>query len=271
MFEWLRRILLQSGKDERQQFYETIDDLNAKAHGGKPTLVTKYLGSLPIRSGALALTDPQYVPGLDVLNIASDRAEISATLWEYPSRAATVTALTLQFGDGESDCRRKIGEVPIDSAKIVIADKADLDEHWAEVGKDRIGVIPTALEGSVLHSLKRRFKLKTVHTNSTRAEVVGPVSEQLEQEIEAWVKSDPRRADFPYMYFRVQTNNSFDRALFLNKTWDFIPVGNEARPLMFVCETGRGDGTYDVECEYAANVPRILSIRFIDDEDFLRD
>jgi hypothetical protein len=34
---------------------------------------------------------------------------------------------------------------------------------------------------------------------------------------------------------------------------------------MFICETGRGDGCYNVQCGYAGGVPRLVSIQFIDD------
>jgi hypothetical protein len=112
--------------------------------------------------------------------------------------------------------------------------------------------------------MTKRFKLKTVRVNPVRAEVVGAVSEPLAKEIEHFLKTIPKYADYPFMYFHVQTNNSFDRTNYLAKAWDFLPVGNADAPLMFVCGTGRGDGCYDVECEYAGEVPRVLTISFID-------
>src|SRR2546423_528034 len=55
----------------------------------------------------------------------------------------------------------------------------------------------------------------TVRVNPVRAEVVGPVSEDLADEIKAFLKADPRYSDYPFMYFHVQTNNSFDRANYI--------------------------------------------------------
>ena len=119
--------------------------------------------------------------------------------------------------------------------------------------------------------LIRRFKLKLVHVNGFRTEVAGPVSEHLEEQIERWLKAwlesnskYAKYAKYPYFFFRVETNSSFDRANHMEKEWDFIPVGNEAEPLMFVCRTGYGDGVYDVECEFAKDVPVALSIKFIE-------
>ncbi len=266
MFDWLRRVLRQSREDERQQFFETLDALNAEAGGGEPTATTELLGSLKLRSGTLALADPQYVPGLEVPNVTANEAVISLSLRRYPSGMALVNAVTLHLGDGPiGDSRRKIGEVAIDSAKLVVADKADIEEHWTEVGRDRIGVISTAPDDTVFRLLTKRFDLKTVQVNAVRAEVVGMVSEQLAEEIETYLKSMPKYAEFPFIYFRLQTNNSFDRANYMAKAWDFIPIGNGHAPLMFVCGTGRGDGVYDVQCEFSGEIPRVLTITFIDD------
>jgi hypothetical protein len=266
MFDWLHRIFRRSDDRERQRFFETLDTLNAEAGGGKPTVTQKLLGILKLRSGTLALGDPQYLPSLEVPHIAAEEVAISAQLWRYPSGKETVTALSLRLGDDTGvGPARKIGEVGIDSTALVVADKADIEEHWRrEVGKDRIGVISTAPDDTVLRLLTKRFKLRTVQVNAVRAEVVGPVSEPLAKEIEDYLKSNPKYADYPFMYFRVQTNDSFDRANYMKKSWDFLPVGNAAAPLMFVCGTGRGDGVYDVQCAFSGELPRILSITFIE-------
>jgi hypothetical protein len=266
MFDWLRRVFGRSDGVERQQFFETIDALNAEAGGGKPVAATRSLGRLRIRSGTIALSDPQYVPGLEVPNVAADQVEMLASLWRYPSGAETVTALRLRLGDrAGAGTHRKVGEVAIDSAKLIVADKADIDEHWSETGKDRIGVISTAPDDTVLRILTKRFKLKTVRVNPVRAEVVGTMSEQLAAEIEAFLQADPKYAAYPFIYFHVQTNNSFDRANYMRKAWEFMPVGNGHEPLMFVCGTGRGDGCYDVLGEFVGESLRTLTVTFIED------
>ena len=266
MLEWLRRLFQGSQEKQRKRFFETIDTLNADAGGGEPTSIERFLGALPLRSGTLVLGDPQYMPALEVPNIDVSEAQISAQLWRYPSEGTCVAALTIKLGDEVGiDSRSTIGEVGIDSAKLVVADKVDFEQHWTDVGKDRLGVISTAPDETVLRMLTRRFKLKTRQVNRIRAEVLGPVSEALEKEIEALLKTIPEYAEFPFMRFYVQTNNSFDRANRLDGSWKFMPVGNADEPSMFVCETGRGDGSYKVHGEFEGSVPRVLSIRFIDD------
>ena len=266
MFNWFRRLFRRSDGDQRLRFPETLDALNAEAGGGEPVTTSAFLGKLFIRSGTLVLGDPQCLPDLEVPEIDSAEVAISASLWRYATGMATVKALNLSFGGRTAILsRRKIGEVGIDSAKLVIADKADIEKHWTEVGKERIGVIPTPADDTVLRMLTKRFNLKTRRVNPWRAEVIGPISEPLAREIEDYLKSQPKYADYPFMYFHVQTNNSFDRANHTEEEWSFIPIGNAEVPLMFVCRTGRGDGVYEVECEFSGKAPRALSITFIEE------
>jgi hypothetical protein len=267
MFDWLRRLFRSYETEMRLRFPESVDVLNAQAGGGDPVTRTAVLGNLPLPSGTLVLGDPQCFPDgdLEVPNINASQVAISASLWKYPSGMAQVKALKLSFAGPQAGMtRRKIGEVGIDSAKLAVADKADIAKLWTDVGKDRIGVIPGS-DDTVLRMLNERFKLKTKRINPWRTEVIGPVSELLEKDIVDYLKSQPQYADYPVLYFHVQTNNSFDRANFLAEAWSFMPVGNTEAPLMFVCGTGRGDGVYEVECEFADKTPRVLSIRFIDE------
>ena len=179
-------------------------------------------------------------------------------------------SLALHFGD-ESEFlggeRRKIGEIAIDSAKLVIADKLDFEESWTDVGPDRIGVISTAPDDTVLRLLTKRFKLKTVRRHRVRTEIVEPVSAELEREITTFLEADPKYGRWPFLYFRVQTNNSFERANFCTAAYQLLPIGRNASPLMLVCETGHGDGSYDVEGVFDGAILKSIFIRFIKDDD----
>ncbi len=95
MFAWLRRVFRQSDANERQQFFDTVDTLNANARGGRPVATKTSLGRLKLPTRTLALADPPYVPGLEIPNLPADEVEIVASLWRYPSGAETVTALRL--------------------------------------------------------------------------------------------------------------------------------------------------------------------------------
>lgn len=268
MFDWLKRVFGQTDDDERRRFFGMIDALNAEAAGGPPTTIERHLGKLPMSSGVLVFGDPQYMPSVELPNIDAGEISISVKLWQYPSGGATVISLMIDIGsDSPCEAPRKVGELGVDSGVLVVADKADIEEHWTETGRDRIGVILTPGDDAVRRRLKKRFKLKTTQVNRMRAEVVGPVSQCLEREIEEYLKSIPEYATFPFMHFYVQTNSSFDRANRMDRSWDVMPVGNDDLPLMFVCRTGRGDGLYSVYCAYSGDVPRRVSIDFIEDDE----
>ncbi len=177
-------------------------------------------------------------------------------------------SLTITLGnEATAGPSRPIGDFEIDSTKMVVIDRADLEEHWTREGKDRIGVISTAFDKEVLSLLTTRFELRSRRVNAERTLVVGPISLELEKEIETYLKTQPKYRDFPSDYFRVETNSSLDRACHLERAWGFIPAGDEGSPLMFVCGTGRGDGVYDAYCSYSGDVPSVLSIEFIEDHE----
>ncbi|MDX1968666.1 MAG: hypothetical protein SFV23_15920 [Planctomycetaceae bacterium] len=266
MFDWIRRVFDSPEKRERQAFLDTIDALNAAAGGGEPTAFTEVLGELPLRSGTLLLGDPQYLAELEVPGIRARRVTVSAKLWRHPSGATTVAALTLHLGDAtETGDIRTIGSIPIDSAKLVVVDQADYHQHWTEVGKDRIGIISTSRNDTVLRLLTKRFGVKTVRVDRFHAEVVGPVSTDLERAIEEFLTATPEFGKYSFLHFRVQTNNSFDRVLHLPTAWGFLPVGNAPEPMMFACETGHGDGGYDVNVKFVGDTPQLISVTFIDE------
>lgn len=270
MFGRLQRLFQRTRNVEREQFVQSIDELNARTLGGAPAVVNRRLGELPLRSGAIIIGDPQYVPGLEVADIAASQVAFSANLRRYPNGSEAVMSLALHFGD-ESEFlggeRRKIGEIAIDSAKLVIADKLDFEESWTDVGPDRIGVISTAPDDTVLRLLTKRFKLKTVRRHRVRTEIVEPVSAELEREITTFLEADPKYGRWPFLYFRVQTNNSFERANFCTAAYQLLPIGRNASPLMLVCETGHGDGSYDVEGVFDGAILKSIFIRFIKDDD----
>jgi hypothetical protein len=267
MLKWIRRLLPVSKDEQRRRFLEENDALNAQLYGGPPTVIRQFLGHLKIRSGTLILGDPRYLPAVEVADVPSQEVAISARLRRYPSGMERVMSLTMRLGDeAGAGPSRQIGDFDIDSTKLVVIDKADFEDHWTNEGSDRIGVISTALDEAVLPLLKERFELKTVRVNASHAHVIGPVSEELENQIEEYLKSNPKYRDFPSDYFRVATNSSVDRACHLEGAWGFIPVGEEGGPQMFVCGTGRGDGVYDVRCTFSGDVPTMLFIEFIEDD-----
>ncbi|MDA1162689.1 MAG: hypothetical protein O3B13_06285 [Planctomycetota bacterium] len=254
---------------QREDLFEAVDRLNAAGHGGGPVEETVSVGTLSTPSKSLVLEDPQSMPnGLTVVGLATDNVTIDLDILRYPDGATRVQRLRISSGlNPNVEDLVVIGEIGIDSAKVCIADVDAAAEHWTEIGKDRIGIIKT-MRGQKFHrQLKKRFKLKTVQVNGFQAEVVGPVSEKLESESAEYLSSIPEYSKYPFMYFRVQTNDSFDRVNFMSEEWAFIPIGNSPEPLMFACGTGRGDGIYEVRASVNNGLTHSLTVDFMSDDD----
>ncbi len=259
MIEFLRKLL------SPQPRIQGPGMLNSQVEGDVPNKSSEILGTLKLHSGKLSLGDPQYVPGLTLSGIPQQQVNIRASVWRYPSGTVLVACLYLEFDDHKSGglCR-KLGEVGIDSAKLVILDRLDFDQHWQEIGLDRIGVIGTLQGDQVLNLLKKKFNLKISRVNGFGAELIEPVSQALEHDILELLNSIPKYAKFPFMHFFVHTNNSFERANSMDQAWGFIPVGSADGPLMFVSDTGHSDGTYDVLGEYDGDALNRIVISFVD-------
>ena len=263
MFNWLRRILRGPG----ETFFEAVDRINAASHGGRPLPLHAKLGTLTVPTRSITLQDPQGMPlGLGIANLASNTATFSAELLRYPNGAVQVATLHISFSEYSNELSEKlVSEIGIDSAKIVVADTEAAIVHWAETGTDRIGEISTARDQRVHQLLKKQFKLRTRQVDALTAEIVGPVSEQLEREIVDYLKSFPEFASFPFIYFSVRTNDSFRRVNFMKGAWLFLPVGNDPEPIMFSCETGRGDCVYKVYTRDHQGLVVAVRIPFIED------
>ena len=65
MLKWLRRLLPASKEEQRRRFFEEVDAQNAQLYGGWPTVTRQFLGELKLRSGTLAIGDPQHLPDPD--------------------------------------------------------------------------------------------------------------------------------------------------------------------------------------------------------------
>ncbi|PHS16452.1 MAG: hypothetical protein COA78_03750 [Blastopirellula sp.] len=264
---WLGRFIRPEDKNARHKLMDLIDALHEAREGGPPTTVENHLGDLPVPSGTLVLGDPQDLPSIEIPNINSDVVSIFAKFLQYPSGLKTMSGLVIAIGTDEpTSPRKKIGNLAIDSARVVVADEVDIEEHWSDTDLERIGVISTEEDDLLLRELEQRFHLEAVQVNSTHAEVQGPISEAMEAEIEEYLLSEPRYAEFSYRHFHVQSENSFDRVNDSDQGWEFLPISKVDSPKMFISSTGHGDGCYDVFCEYKDDRPVKITIDFMGEE-----
>ena len=268
MFQVISRFLDRLRKRPDDDFVQTIDGLNAAQHGGEPVVAYGQIGELPLPSSSIMIGDPSDGPsGVEIRDVRSRRVGISCEMWEYPDGALTPRRLDLEFEPGRTGSdRRSAGTFGVESGQLYVADRDDCKNNWLTVGLDRVGIIQTARDQRVVKLLKKRFGLKVKQVRPWRAEVVGPVSEALESEIEAYLKTIPKFASFPFLYFRVDTNNTAERAGVVSGPGAFIRIGNSAAPQMLVCQAGRGDGSYEVVCQYDGDAPCRASIVLIADD-----
>ena len=124
-----------------------------------PSLVDRTVGTLLLPSRILSLGDIQSPRALELPAFAADQATVSVKTLEYPSGAVKVVKLTLVASSLVTvESRREVGGLGIDSAKMIVADKGDMDLHWTDVGKDRIGIISAASAGAAFKVLKRPMR-----------------------------------------------------------------------------------------------------------------
>ena len=112
-----------------------------------PVIVERHLVDLPAPSGTIVFADPEYAPDVVLRRIPREKISISATLQEYASGEAKVLGLAIRTGNRPlKGLRRKIGEIAVDSGRLVIADRADYESHWTDVAKERLAVLASGEE-----------------------------------------------------------------------------------------------------------------------------
>ena len=82
-----------------------------------------------------------------------------------------------------------------------------------------------------------------------------------------YLKTFPEYAKSVFSQFNVRTNSTFDRVNWMESNYEFMPIGNADDRLMFVCETGYGDGRYDVIRKSHNGETVDVTITFIDEQE----
>lgn len=156
MFEWLLRLFGNPSADlptpvgPREPAVTPVEVDSSPADTVQPeppVIVERHLDDLPVPSGAIVFADPKYAPEVVLRRIPRGTISISATLQEYASGEAKVLGLAIRTGNRPlKGLRRKIGEIAIDSGRLVIADRAGYEAHWTDMAKERLGVLASGDE-----------------------------------------------------------------------------------------------------------------------------
>jgi hypothetical protein len=223
-------------------------------------------------SGTLLISDPMCIESpLRIEGIPPGRYAFQAELIRYPEGARRIAKVSVRFVPGEITQRRTIGTIGVDSASVVVLDEQTFKECWKEVGPERIGLTATPGHNREVAALiERKFGLKWRPVNDLRCVFLQPISEELERQITAYLKTFPEYADYTFMYFRIETKNTFERIqeAMVQRTWQHIPLDDDRRNrnALLVFESGFGDGSYDVMGLYCGQTLAGAEITFIGPE-----
>jgi hypothetical protein len=236
-----------------------------QSSGNTPSLTRLPIGEVVVSSGCLLLADPQYFEtSLVIEKVPAGKWPVTADVIDHPKAPASIARVLFQFGALDDSPLQEIGHVPVDSAKVAAIDRRDYENYWMATGPDRIGVVPTPRNQAVVALLKKTFNLDCIQINAIRAEVVQPVSPEMEVRITKLLSSIPEYAQFPFMHFYVQTNNTFDRVNWMPEPWGAIVLDRESNCSLLAFDTGYGDGTYPVFARFNNGIVTSLEIAFIE-------
>lgn len=235
-----------------------------------PTRHRQVLGEVYCGSGTLLIADPMALyNAIRIENVRHGPVPVLGGLFRYPEGGVRIAVLRLEFAvGGEPDAHRELGRFGVDSGNAVVIDERTQAEHWKEVGPDRVGIATSPKHKEVAKLIGRTFGLRHRPVNEIRSEFCEPISEEREGEITGFLKTVPEYAGFPFMYFRIHTNNTIDRInqALNGKPWCQVAVGPTQRDCAVVMKAGFGDGNYAAVGHFRGDQLLAVEIRFIGPE-----
>jgi len=240
--------------------------LNRKRDPDPPGVSRETLGRVSCHSGTLLVGDPTSLcDAVRVEGIPPGRVPVVVELIRYPEGGSRVAMVRLHIWDGEPDSRQTLGESGVDSGKVVVVDARTQEECWKEVGPDRVGIACSPKHREVAELIARRFGLRHRQLNFIRSEFLEPITDEREAEITGYLQTFPEYAAFPFMFFRVHTNNTVDRiwAAMEDRVWAEVAIGTRPDENLIAVTSGFGDGHYTVEGLCRGGELLALEVRFI--------
>ena len=234
-----------------------------------PVFRRETIGEVHCRSGTILLADPMLIfDPVRVEGVPAGQVPVVAELIRYPEGGVRVAMVRLCVREGEPDSRRALGEVGVDSAKVVAVDARTQEDCWKEVGPDRIGHTSGPDHRKIARMIAKRFNLRDREVNFISSEFLEPISEELEAEITAYLQTFPEYAEFTFIYFRIRTNCTTERIAdaMTERLWCGLELGSDPGERLLAITSGFGDGRYTVEGLYSGGELLAAEVRFIGPE-----
>lgn len=230
-----------------------------------PTVYQQVIGQLKCQSHVLLLADPAIFHPVRAEGIPTGEHSVHARLIRYVEGGERIAKIAIRFRPGEARERLRLGSIAVDSAMVVAVDEQTFHSHWKEVGVERIGRTGIFDHRKVAKLIGDEFGLKWREIDSARAEFTEPISEELEKRITDFLKTSPKYADYPFMYFQIATCNSADRVFegIRDRSWCELVLDSDSGASLLAVTSGFGDGEYEVEGLYDGGELLALEVEFI--------
>jgi hypothetical protein len=212
------------------------------------------------------ISDPCRVSG-----IPAGLIRVNADIIQYPEGGQRIARISIPFRPGPVNEKKVIGSIGVDSGTVIAVDERTYQSEWRDVGPERIGMTHSPDDNRKVAALiERKFRLSWRPLDGFQSVFLEPISEELENEITAYLKTFPEYADYPFLYFRVETHNTFDRIqdAMAKSAWGEIGLNedNGDSVSLIAFSSGFGDGTYDLVGLYDNEQLIAIEITFIGGE-----
>lgn len=240
------------------------------SRGSAPEVSQLEIGEVTVSAGTLLLADPMYISDpCRITGLPVGRFPVTAQIIKYPEGGQRIAQVSIRFRAGLVTNRKSLGKVGVDSAKVVALDEQTYRDHWQEVGPERIGMTHSPNDNrTVAELIEKKFGLRWRPLNGFQSIFLEPIPDTLEQEITEYLKTIPEYSDYPFLYFRVETNNTFDRITeaMSDVSWAEVTLNDSGDESLLAFTSGFGDGSYDLIGVYGNDELLAIEITFIGPE-----